>query len=99
MTLVVAFELSFNIRKKIEKIKVSGEVNFALISLFYVQIQKPTSRLTTKRPFVLLAKVAGFYYHKIFKQDVDNDLSVCLDECGLYITGEIDIYLFQVIRR
>ena len=40
---------------------------FDLISLFQVQIQEPTSRSTTTRAFVFLAKFAEFYYHKAFE--------------------------------
>ena len=37
--LVAAFELSFSIRKEFLKKEVSGEIAFALINLFQVQIQ------------------------------------------------------------
>ena len=47
--------------------KVSGEITFELISLFYVQMQEPTSRSTTMRALVFLAKLAESYYHKIFE--------------------------------
>ena len=63
---MAAFELSFSIRKEFQK-KESGEIAFALISLFLVQMQEPGSRSTTTRTFVFLAKFAEFYYHKIFK--------------------------------
>ena len=53
--------------KNFLKKKVSGEIAFALISLFHVQIQEPASRSTTTRAFVFLAKFAEFYYHKIFE--------------------------------
>ena len=49
-----------------------------------------------------LAKFAGFYYHEILKQEVDDELSVCMDErspCGLSITGDIKIYQCHVIKR
>ena len=39
---------------------------------------------------------------KYLKQEVDDDLSVCLDErssCGLSITGDIKIYQCHVIKR
>ena len=62
---VAAFEVSFSIRKESEKKKVSGEITFALISLFYVQIQEPANRSTTTRAFIFLAKVAEFYDSKI----------------------------------
>ena len=71
-----------------------------LIALFHVQIQQPKSRSTTTRAFVFPSK---FYYHKIFEtQEVDDDLSVCVDECspcGLSVTGDIDIYQCHVIER
>ena len=38
-----------------------------LISLFDVQIQVSTSRSTTTRASVFLAKSAEFFYHKIFE--------------------------------
>ena len=50
--------------------KESGEIAFDLISLFHVQIQEPTSRSTTTRAFVFLAKFAEFYYHKIFEKRI-----------------------------
>ena len=54
-------------QKEFSKKKVSAEIAFDLISLFHVQIQEPTSRSTTTRAFVFLAKFAEFYYHKIFE--------------------------------
>ena len=71
--------------------KVSGEIAFDLISLFHGQIQEPTSRSSTTRIFVFLAKFAEFY-RKIF----------CVDECnpcGLSITGDIKIYQCLMIKR
>ena len=64
---MAAFELCFSIRKEFLKKKVSGEIAFDLISLFYVQIQEPTGRSTTTRAFAFLAKFAEFYYYKIFE--------------------------------
>ena len=55
------------VSERILKKKVIGEIVFDLISLFHVQIQEPTSRSTTTRAFVFLAKFAEFYYHKIFE--------------------------------
>ena len=46
-----AFEVSFSIRKKFSKKKSNGEIAFALISLFHVQIQEPANRSTTM-PFL-----------------------------------------------
>ena len=53
------------------------EIAFVLISLFYVQIQKPASRSTTTRAFVFLARLIVTKY---LKQEVDDDFSVCVDE-------------------
>ena len=45
----------------------------------------------------------GFFITKYLKQEVDDDLSVCVDErspCGLSITGHINkIYQCHVIKR
>ena len=40
---------------------------FALISLFHVQTQEPTSRSTTTRAFAFFAKFPEFYYQIIFE--------------------------------
>ena len=62
-TPVAAFELYQKIilkkRKLVERLP--------LISLFHVQIQELTSRLSITQAFVFLAKFTGFYYHKIFE--------------------------------
>ena len=100
-TLVTAFELSFSIRQEFKKKKVSGEITFALNSLFHVQIQEPASRSTTTRAFVFFAKF-NFIITKHLKQQVDDDLSACMDErspCGLSITGNIKIYQCHVIKE
>ena len=62
-------------------------------------MQEPTRSSTTTRAFVFPAKV---YYHKIFEKEVDDDVSVCMDErspCGLSMTGDIEIYQCHVIKR
>ena len=64
--------------------KESREIAFDLISLSHVQIKEPTSRSATMRAFVFLAKY--------LKQEVDDDLSVCMTPCGLSVTGDIKIY-------
>ena len=72
-TLMVAFELCFSIRKfkkKQQKKQGSGDIAFALISLFHVQIQEPAGRSTTTRAFVFLAKFAGLYYHKRIETNI-----------------------------
>ena len=96
-TPVAALEVNFSIRKEFLKKKVSGEIVFALISLFHVQMQEPASRSTTTREFVFLAKFAEFYYHKYLKQEVDDKFSICINErspCGHSITGDIKIFVF-----
>ena len=42
--------------------------------------KQPKSRSTTTRAFAFLAKFAEFYYHETLKQEVDDKLSVCVDE-------------------
>ena len=44
----------------------------------------------------------NFVITKYLKQEVDDDLSICMDECspcGLSITGDIKIYQCHVIKR
>ena len=72
-----AFEVSFSISKELKKVKVNGEIAFTLISMFHIQMQEPASRSTTVRTFVFLAKCI---FAKYLKQEVDDDLSVCVDK-------------------
>ena len=54
------------------------------------------------RAFAFLAKLAEVYFIKYLKQEVDDDISVCVDEhspCGLPITGDIKIYQCHLIKR
>ena len=49
-----------------------------------------------------LSFLQNFFITKYLKQEVDDDLSVYLDErspCGLSITGDIKIYQCHVIKR
>ena len=72
--------------------KVNEEIAFALINLFHVQIQEPASRSTTTK----------FIIAKYLKQEVNDDLNICMDECshcGFSITGYIQIYQCHVINR
>ena len=57
----------------------SNQIAFALVNLFHVKIQEPASRSTTTRAFVFLAK---FTTTKYLKQEVDDNLRVCVDECS-----------------
>ena len=74
-----AFEVSFSIRKVFLKQKVNGETAFALMNLFYVQIQEPARRPTTTRAFVFLAK---FIIAKYLTQEVSDDFSVYVSEAA-----------------
>ena len=52
--------------------------------------------------FSFLQNLLNFIITKYLKQEVDDDLSVCVDEhspCGLSITGDIKIYQCHVIKR
>ena len=64
-TLVIAFEISFSIRK--EKKKVNGEIAFALISLCHIKYKS------------LQASQLPREHLKFLKQEVDDDLSICVD--------------------
>ena len=49
-----------------------------------------------------LQNLLNFIITKYLKQEVDDDLSVCMDErspCGLSVTGDIKIYQCHVIKR
>ena len=49
-----------------------------------------------------LSFLQNFIITKYLEQEVDDDLSVCVDErspCGLSITGVIQIYQCRVIKR
>ena len=65
--------------------------------MFHEQIQEPASRSTTMRAFVFLAK---FIIAKYLKQEVNDNLSICLDECspcGLSVTWDIKIFQYYMI--
>ena len=54
---------------------------------------------TTTEAFVFLAK---YIIAKHLQQEVDGDFSICVDEhrpCGLFITKDIKIYQWCVIKR
>ena len=53
-------------------------------------------------PQEYLSFLQNFIITKYLKQEVDDDLSVCMDErspCGLSVTGDIKIYQCHVIKR
>ena len=75
-------------------------IAYALIDLFHVQIQEPANRSTTTRAFICHLSL-NFIITKCLKQEVGDDLSVCIDEfspCGLSVTGDIKIYQCHVIE-
>ena len=79
-------------QKEFFKKKGSEEIAFDLISLFHLQVLEPTRSSTMTRALVFPAR---FHITKYFKQEVDDNLSLCVDECslcGLSITGDIKIY-------
>ena len=66
-TPVAAFEVSFSVRNEFKNTNISGEIVFALFSLFCIQIQEPLSTSIATKAIVSLEKFARFYYHKIFE--------------------------------
>ena len=90
--------------KNLKKRKVTGEIAFALISLFHVQVQEPVSRSTTTRAFVFFQNLQNFIITKyliLFEIFKNNDkLTVCVNEhvpCGLSITRDIKICQYHMI--
>ena len=75
-------------------------IAYALIDLFHVQIQEPANRSTTTRAFICHLSL-NFIISKYLKQEVGDDLSVCIDEhspYGLSVTEDIKIYQCHVIK-
>ena len=70
-------------------------IAFALIDFFHVQIQDRANRSTTTRTFVCHLSL-NFIITKYLKQEVDDDLSVCVDEispCSLSVTGDVTCHI------
>ena len=73
-TPVAAFEVSFSQRKEFQKKKkIVERLPLVFISLFYIQIQKPASRLQ-HLPF--LKNLLNFIITKYLKQEVADDLNI-----------------------
>ena len=73
-----------------------------LACFMYIQIQEPTSRSTITKALSFFENLLNFIMTKKLKQEVDDNLSVYMDEhgpCGLSLTGDIKIYLCHVIKR
>ena len=52
--------------------------------------------------FSFLQNLLNFIITKYLKQEVNDDLSICMDDCspcGLFITGDIKIYQCHMIKR
>ena len=100
---MAVLELRFSIRKELKKL-VQRLISFALIRLLlmlHVQIPKPASRSTTSRAFVCHLSL-NFIIAKYLKQEVDDGLSVCVDErspCSFSVTGYLNIYQCHMIKR
>ena len=81
--------------KNFLKKKVSGEIAFELINLFrYKHKSLQVGQLSQSWAFVFL--------EKYLKQEVNDNLSICVDErssCDLSITGDIKICQCHVIKR
>ena len=79
-------------------------MSFALINLLHmlnVQTPEIASRSTTTGTFFCHLSL-NFIIAKYLKQEVDDVLSVCVDElspCGFSVTRDIRIYQRHVIKR
>ena len=65
-------------------------------------IYKYKSLQEVQLPRQYLFFLQNFIITKYLKQEVDDDLSVCVDErrlCGLSITGDIKIHQCHVVKR
>ena len=88
----------FKYQKEFLTKKVSGKIAFDLISLFH----KYTSLQEVQLPREHLSFLQNFVITKNWKQEVDADLSVWVDErcpCGLSMTGDIKIYQYHAIKK
>ena len=77
--------------KNFLKKKVGGEIAFALISLFHVQIKSLRAGQISQEHLSSLQNLLNFIITKYLKQEVDDDLSVCMDKrspCGLSVTKD-----------
>ena len=91
--------------KKNKKRKLTERlVSFALIGLLHpphVQAPEPASMSTTTKAFVCHLFL-NFIIAKYLKQEVDDGLSVCVDEhspCDFSATRDIKIHQCHVIKR
>ena len=72
------------------------------ISFVHVQIQEPASRSTIMTALVSLAKLLNFIITKYLKQEVNDDVTICMDECspcGLSTTRDTMIFQCHTIKQ
>ena len=88
----------FKYQKEFLTKKVSGKIAFDLISLFH----KYKSLQEVQLPREHLSFLQSFIITKYLKQEVNDNLMICLNECsscGLCITADVKIYQCHVIKR
>ena len=69
-------------------------IAYVLIELFHVQLQEPANKSTTTTAFMCNLSL-NFIITKYLKQEVGDDLSICVNELspyGLSVTEDIKIY-------
>ena len=82
--------LENNLKKK----EVSGEIAFALISLFHYKYKNMQAGQLAQEYLYFLQRLLNFVITKYIKQKVDDNLTIYMDEhspCGLSVTGDIKI--------
>ena len=82
--------------------KVSRDIAFEFISLFHVQYESLQVCQLSQEHLSFLQNLLNFIITKYFKQEVDDDLSLCVVEsshCGLSITEDIKIYQCHLMKR
>ena len=70
-------------------------IAFDLNGFLHVQMQEPASRSTTMSAFAF-DLILNFIIAKYLKQEFDNDLSICVNECspcGLSMSHEVMMLL------
>ena len=91
----------FSIRKNFEKRKLVERLPLILLTCFTYKY-KSLQAGQLPQEHLCYAKFSEFHYTKYLKQEVDDNLHVCVHEhspCGLAITGDIKIYQCLVIKR
>ena len=92
---MVSFELRFTIKEQFYKKLVERMPLLQLACSIYKHKSLEAGQL-------LKVSLPNFIITKYLKQEVDDDLSVCVDECspfGLSVTGDAKIYQCHMIKR